>query len=86
MALLSNTSSELPDFLTQNSTKVYQKGRKSLFFSGKMTSENSEVVFFLGVGRSLSRVVNGLLLGVFKLSNLPVADTFPLCIWSENLF
>ena len=44
-----STSSELPDISIQNSTKAYQKGQKSEYFSEKMTSGNTETTFFVGV-------------------------------------
>ena len=49
MALFVNANSELPDITSQNSTKNYQNGHKSEYFSEKMTSGNSDVKFEVGL-------------------------------------
>ena len=44
-----NTTSELPDISTQNSSKTYQNGYEVEFLSKKMISGNSGAVFCFGV-------------------------------------
>ena len=45
-AFVSSTS-ELPDISMHNNSKVYQKGNKSQFFSGKRMSGNPKVAFLV---------------------------------------
>ena len=40
-----NATSELPDIFTQNSTKACEKSHKKDFFSEKMSSGNTELLF-----------------------------------------
>ena len=53
MALFLISISELPEILTQNTTNVCQKGKKSPFFYGKITSGNPDVVFLTRARRPM---------------------------------
>ena len=44
-------------YFIQSSSKVYQKGQKITFFSGKMTSGYPEVAFLTGMWRTLVEVI-----------------------------
>ena len=56
MALLLFVTSELPDISMPNTTNVDQKGQKGKFFSERITSGSSEVLFLEGLWRTLITV------------------------------